>query len=63
MDDDESRPKTSNEGLGRALDNMSIDELDDYAERLANELNRVAAERERKLDTRQAAERLFKSSN
>lgn len=58
--DEVENPRNQSTAVGKLpLESMSVDELDHYRQSLEIEIERVNAERERKLSVRLAAERLF----
>ena len=59
-DDDRPAPRRAHE-IGADLSLLSADELEARIALLQEEIERLAAERARKTDSRAAAERLFKS--
>jgi uncharacterized small protein (DUF1192 family) len=66
MDEDEwyaAKKAKANITLPRALDRLSLEELDDYVTLLEEEKKRVAAEKNRRRNVLGAAEALFKKSD
>lgn len=58
---DDDRPKPKTQEFPRKLDNMSIDELQDYIGELKAEITRVEADIAKKKASREAAASVFKN--
>ena len=62
MDEEFEQPRRQGGEIGRSLETMSVDELERYKTRLQGEIERVEAEKKRKVQIKMAAEQLFKSN-
>lgn len=58
MEEEEVRPKAS-ASMPRNLENLSVDELEEYKRQLLAEIERVDAEKQRKQAMRAAADSFF----
>ncbi len=59
--DDDLEPKKKSEKVYRVLDDLSVDELQDYIAEMKEEIARVEAEIEKKTGHRSAADALFRA--